>query len=395
MVRIGPHVFCVYGYFRPDIGEPFYIGKGTTRRARVHLNRSHNSAVNRVIAKLRLNNLEPEVRVLFFGTDDECKREEIRLIRHFGRRDLKQGPLVNMTDGGDGFLGKVFSKAELETLRTAAKHQWMNELSRSKKIDGIRRSWRHPMTRENRLKGAAKGGATLRKRFADPEARQRLSQQIKQAWSNPKFRERISQAMKAKMSNPELRSRLRALTAKRFKEDPTYRERISSGVRRRLSEPEFRERLLQACRDPNRRAKISVAATGRQWPEYMKERFSLRKRSLSEEDLRCARASFLRGESIMALADSLGVSYTTMYRAVYGKRRAYRGDAPNAAALRNAVERNRKAAAHKRRRLSTIDVQSLRLLRSNGVAFAKIGRQFGVSKKTVMNIVAKKIYKDD
>ncbi len=389
-------MFCVYAYFRPDSGEPFYIGKGTTRRARVHLNRSHNSAVNRVIAKLRRSNLEPEVRVLFIGTDVECKCEEIRLIRHFGRRNLKQGPLLNMTDGGDGFLGKVFSRTELEALRTAAKRQWMDELSRSKKIEAIRRSWRHPTTRENRLKGAVKGGATLRRRFAaEPEARQRLSQQIKQAWTDPKFRERMSEATKTRMSNPETRLHLSAIIAQKFKEDPTYRERVSAGVRRRLSDPEFRERLLQACRDPSRRAKISAAATGRQWPEYMKERFSQQKRALSEEDVQCARASFLRGESIVALACTSGVSYTTMYRAVYGKRRAYRRDAPSASALRAGVERNRKTAAYKRRRLSTIDVQSLRLLRSNGVEFAKIGRQFGVSKKTVMNIVAKKIYEDN
>jgi hypothetical protein len=197
------------------------------------------------------------------------------------------------------------------------------------------------------------------------------------------------------MSNPETRLHLSAIIAQKFKEDPTYRERVSAGVRRRLSDPDFRERLLQACRDPSRRAKISAAATGRQWPEYMKERFSQQKRRLSEEDLQRARTSFLRGESIMGLARSFGVSYTTVYRAVYGKRRAYRGNAPNAAALRNAVERNRKTAAYKRRRLSAIDVHSLRLLRSNGVAFAKIGRQFGVSKKTVMNIVAAKIYRDD
>jgi hypothetical protein len=351
--------------------------------------------VNRVIAKLRRSNLEPELRVLFFGTDAECKREEIRLIRHFGRRNLKQGPLLNLTDGGDGFLGKILSRAELETLRTAAKRQWMDELSRAKKIEGIRRSWRHPTTRENRLKGAAKGGATLRKRFAGPEARQRLSQQIKQAWTDPKFRERMSESTKTRMSNPETRLHLSVIIAQKFKEDPTYRERVSAGVRGRLSDPEFRERLLRACRDPSRRAKISAAATGRQWPEYMKERFSQWKRRLSEEDVQRARDSFLRGESIMALACTSGVSYTTIYRAVYGKRRAYRGDAPNAAALRNAVERNRKTAARKRRRLSAIDVQSLRQLRSNGVAFAKIGRQFGVSKKTVMNIVAAKIYRDD
>ncbi len=241
-----------------------------------------------------------------------------------------------------------------------------------------------------------KGGSPLRRRFAaEPGARLRLSQQIKQAWTDPQFRERMSEATKPRMSNPETRLHLSAIIAQKFKEDTTYRERVSVGVRSKLSDPEFRERFLRACRDPSRRAKISAAATGRRWPDYMKERFSQQKRRLSEEDVQCARASFLRGESIVALAFTSGVSYTTMYRAAYGKRRAYRRDAPSATALRAAVDRNRKTAAYKRRRLSTIDVQSLRLSRSNGVAFSKIARQFGVSKKTVMNIVAKKIYKDD
>jgi len=95
-------MFYVYAYFEPGGKVPFYIGKGVRHRSRVHLSRSHNSAVARKIAALRGNGFEPEVRLLYFGTDEQCKLEEIRLIRLFGRRDLAAGPLLNCTDGGDG-----------------------------------------------------------------------------------------------------------------------------------------------------------------------------------------------------------------------------------------------------------------------------------------------------
>ena len=177
-----PSMFYVYAYFEPGDKVPFYIGKGVRHRSRVHLSRSHNSAVARKIAALRGNGFEPEVRLLYFGTDEQCKLEEIRLIRLFGRRDLAGGPLLNCTDGGDGTTKQVRYKRELELLRAAARRQWNNESTRAKKIAGIIESWRNPTTRENRLLGAIKGGATLRDRIlANPAARRRLSEQMKRA----------------------------------------------------------------------------------------------------------------------------------------------------------------------------------------------------------------------
>src|SRR5438067_8067714 len=143
--------FYVYAYFEPGAQVPFYIGKGTRYRSRIHLSRSHNAAVTQAITDLRCNGFEPEVRLLHFGTDEECKSEEIRLIRLFGRRDSTGGPLLNCTDGGDGTTRRVRRTSELELLRAAASRQWNNASSRAKKIAGIVESWRNPTTRENRL----------------------------------------------------------------------------------------------------------------------------------------------------------------------------------------------------------------------------------------------------
>src|SRR5437773_10413309 len=127
-------MFYVYAYFEPGDKVPFYIGKGVRHRSRVHLSRSHNSAVARKIAALRCNGFEPEVRLLYFGTDEQCKSEEIRLIRLFGRRDVAGGPLLNCTDGGDGTTKRLCHDVELARLRAAARRQWNNKSARAKKI---------------------------------------------------------------------------------------------------------------------------------------------------------------------------------------------------------------------------------------------------------------------
>ena len=63
--------FYVYAYFEPGAETPFYVGKGMRYRSRIHLKQSHNPAVARKIIDLRLAGLEPEVKLLFFGTDDD------------------------------------------------------------------------------------------------------------------------------------------------------------------------------------------------------------------------------------------------------------------------------------------------------------------------------------
>jgi hypothetical protein len=90
----------VYKHIRKDTNEIFYIGIGKAKR---RLTNKHNrndrwtKVVNKVgfIAEIIEDDLEWEVA---------CKRE-IELIKFYGRVDLGEGPLVNMTDGGDGRFG--------------------------------------------------------------------------------------------------------------------------------------------------------------------------------------------------------------------------------------------------------------------------------------------------
>ncbi len=311
--------FYVYAYFEPGAQVPFYIGKGTRDRSRIHLSRSHNAAVIQAITDLRCNGFEPEVRRLYFGTDEQCKSEEIRLIRLFGRRDVAGGPLLNCTDGGDGTTKRLRHDVELARLRAAARRQWNNKSARAKKIAGILASWPDATTRENRLLGAIKGGATLRTRvLANPAERQRLSDQMKRAWRSPGYRQRAIATAKARMSDAK-RAELSAIIRHKHASDPTYRQRISAGVKERLKDPAVRKRLLDASRDPVRRAKISASRKGRNnMSEALLERVSRAKRKLAK-DIHIIRQLHLQGRSIQTLAREYGVSYSTISRAIRGE----------------------------------------------------------------------------
>jgi hypothetical protein len=86
--------------------EPFYIGKGTGNRDLVHLSEKgdrYNTFKKRKITKLRKFGFEPSsIRIRINLSESAAFILEKILIRIIGRRDLKLGPLTNLTDGGDG-----------------------------------------------------------------------------------------------------------------------------------------------------------------------------------------------------------------------------------------------------------------------------------------------------
>lgn len=90
----------LYQHIRLDTNEIFYIGIGggtrpwDTRRSKFWKNIANKCGY-------RVDIIEDCL------TWDQAKELEIMLIKFYGRRDLGLGPLVNLTDGGDGAVGYV------------------------------------------------------------------------------------------------------------------------------------------------------------------------------------------------------------------------------------------------------------------------------------------------
>lgn len=100
----------VYLHQRQSDGVTFYIGKGSMPKKaksqaydRAYETTSRNRIWQRTVAK---HGIQIEI-VASCIDDSEAQRLERALILAIGRRDLGLGPLINLTDGGDGSAGII------------------------------------------------------------------------------------------------------------------------------------------------------------------------------------------------------------------------------------------------------------------------------------------------
>lgn len=95
----------VYQHVRLDTNEVFYIGIGK-RKGRAHTHYGRNKHWHHIV-----NKVEYSVQIIAENISYQKALDlEKNLIRTIGRRDLGLGPLVNMTDGGEGSLGQIQSE---------------------------------------------------------------------------------------------------------------------------------------------------------------------------------------------------------------------------------------------------------------------------------------------
>jgi hypothetical protein len=91
----------VYKHIRLDKNEPFYIGIGNKKkfgRAFEFSKDKRNEIWWKIYSKTNIF-----VEILYESlTKTEASLKEQELIKKYGRKDLNEGSLCNMTDGGDG-----------------------------------------------------------------------------------------------------------------------------------------------------------------------------------------------------------------------------------------------------------------------------------------------------
>lgn len=174
------NIYYVYGLYRPD-NSIFYIGKGKGNRINNHVviarsGRHINKHLQSTILKIEKMGLSISCRKLFTKMS-ECDAlvKEIELIKLYGRRDIKTGVLVNLTEGGEGTSGHVVSESARDKLRAARALQISPMFSR-----------RHTEESKAKMSESRKGMAAWNKGIKAEEAELKKLKDMHDVWRGSK-----------------------------------------------------------------------------------------------------------------------------------------------------------------------------------------------------------------
>ena len=188
--------FYVYILFRPD-GSPCYLGKGKGKRWLHHergLNKN-NRHLNGIIARAKAQGRElPKIKVREHLSEAEAFEVEKALIAAIGREPV--GPLVNLTDGGDGTINiapevrAVMSEKAKVRARTPEVRARMAALGRSGKGKRKTEAQRQAMSlrkigKQPSPDHCAAISAALKKRANDPAIKTILINQLPKGCPGP------------------------------------------------------------------------------------------------------------------------------------------------------------------------------------------------------------------
>lgn len=113
-------VYYTYVLINPISNKPFYVGKGKGTRKR-YMDHFSEAIKGKGSNKHKINTIRKIIRdghdvivdVVFGSTSEkECLEKEVDLIAQYGRRDISTGILTNLTNGGEGVSGFVFTETQ-------------------------------------------------------------------------------------------------------------------------------------------------------------------------------------------------------------------------------------------------------------------------------------------
>ena len=118
MIKDTEKIYYVYNHIRLDTNEIFYVGIGTKNKNAKCFSKQYVRANFKSFSKRSefwrnvYNKCNKKIKIIIVlesSNLDEIKNKEIELIKLYGKRIDGTGPLVNITDGGDGSHGAYWN----------------------------------------------------------------------------------------------------------------------------------------------------------------------------------------------------------------------------------------------------------------------------------------------
>ena len=185
-------MYYVYSYLREDY-SPYYIGKGTKRRAYAYSNHRIKAPKDKSRIYILKSNL----------SELEAYELEKLYILMFGRKDLNTGILRNLSDGGEGPVGykpTPEQRRKIALSRMGEKHPLYGVSPSEETREKQRQSLRGKYTKEkNPMYG----------KTHTEENRKKISETHKGVSKSEEHRKKISEANRGRIVTEETKNKLR------------------------------------------------------------------------------------------------------------------------------------------------------------------------------------------
>lgn len=148
----------LYFHIRNDTQEIFYVGIGVGKSYKRAFDKSNRNKFWQNIT----NKIDYTVRIVYDRLSwDKARQREIKLIKLLGRRDLKTGSLVNLTEGGDGSYKRIVTSETRDKIRqyqlaNPKSEEFLEKLAVANKKRGISPENRAKIVASRKIKGYGK-----------------------------------------------------------------------------------------------------------------------------------------------------------------------------------------------------------------------------------------------
>jgi hypothetical protein len=222
-----------------------YIGLTTTsleQRTKEHKCCAKNGDTKCLYKALRKYDMVDTFELIEIDTADtleELCEKEIGYIIEYNSYYMN-GNGYNMTYGGEGVTGYVYTDEDKRKMSEMCKKYWENHEARKKQSEKKKTYF------ENNPEAGKEQGERIKQHYEyHPEARQQASEKSTKQWENSEAREQMSEIKKKYFENSEAREQMSERMKNYNEEHPEKGKAHSEKMKQHYENPEEREKMSE------------------------------------------------------------------------------------------------------------------------------------------------------